>query len=61
MAVSARGSLPALRLEGRQGRGPVRVGGARPPRGWACLVAQLVQNLLRCRRPRFDPWAGEIR
>ena len=27
---------------------------------WASLVAQLVKNLLHCRRPGFDPWVGKI-
>ena len=27
---------------------------------WASLVAQLVKNLLQCRRPGFDPWVGKI-
>ena len=27
---------------------------------WASLVAQLVKNLLQCRRPRFDPWVRKI-
>ena len=26
----------------------------------AFLVAQMVKNLLQCRRPRFDPWVGKI-
>ena len=24
------------------------------------LVAQMVKNLLQCRRPEFDPWVGKI-
>ena len=27
---------------------------------WASLVAQMVEHLLRCRRPRFNPWVGKI-
>ena len=27
---------------------------------WASLVAQMVKNLLQCRRPGFDPWIGKI-
>ena len=27
---------------------------------WVSLVAQLVKNLLQCKRPRFDPWVGMI-
>ena len=27
---------------------------------WASLVAQLVKNLLQCRRPEFNPWVGKI-
>ena len=26
----------------------------------ASLVAQMVKNLLQCRRPQFDPWVGKI-
>ena len=26
----------------------------------ASLVAQMLKNLLQCRRPRFDPWVGKI-
>ena len=26
----------------------------------ASLVAQTVKNLLRCRRPGFDPWVGKV-
>ena len=25
----------------------------------ASLVAQMVKNLLQCRRPRFNPWVGK--
>ena len=28
--------------------------------GLISLVAQMVKNLLQCRRPRFDPWVGKI-
>ena len=28
--------------------------------GRASLVAQMVKNLLQCRRPGFDPWFGKI-
>ena len=27
---------------------------------WASLVAQLVKDHLRCRRPGFKPWVGKI-
>jgi len=27
---------------------------------WASLIAQLVKNLLQCRRPWFDSWVGKI-
>ena len=27
---------------------------------WAPLVAQMLKNLLQCRRPRLDPWVGKI-
>ena len=27
---------------------------------WTSLVAQMVENCLQCRRPRFNPWVGEI-
>ena len=27
---------------------------------WTSLVAQLVKNLPKCRRPEFDPWVGKI-
>jgi len=27
---------------------------------WTSLVAQMVKNLLKCRRPRFDPWVGKM-
>ena len=27
---------------------------------WASLVAQLIKNLLACKRPGFDPWVGNI-
>ena len=27
---------------------------------WVFLVAQLIKNLLQCRRPRFNPWVGTI-
>ena len=27
----------------------------------ASLIAQLVNNPLQCRRPRFDTWVGKIR
>ena len=26
---------------------------------WASLVAQLVENLLQCRRPGFNPWGWD--
>ena len=27
---------------------------------WASLVAQMVKNVLQCRRPRFGPWVGKV-
>jgi len=27
---------------------------------WASMVAQMVKNLLKCRRPRLDPWVEKI-
>ena len=48
------GSIPGLGRSAGEGIGC--------PFQYSCasLVAQLVKNLLQCRRPGFDPWVGKI-